>query len=73
MKTKRQSTTKKITRSDMLQMIKVITPTAGVIVRHKGVEYGVTGVRNLGIQSELETLEGVLLDLRQCTIRKGTL
>ena len=70
---KRQSTTAKVTReaydtlSDYFR--RSCDPYAGFIVRFKGQEYAVLGM----FYGKFSTWEGVTLDAKQCTIRKGTI
>ena len=71
----RQSTTQKVSRKfwDLLaRIIKTENEISGggVILRHKGVEYGATHISPEGVVS---TYEGVTLRLSECTLRKGLL
>ncbi len=66
---KRQSTTKKVSKSDAKTIRQACKLGEGIIVRFKGKEYGVVSVDG----TTAETWEGVGLDLRQCTVRKATL
>lgn len=71
---KRQSTTVKITAEIVSLLSDYITPTKGVIVRHRGTEYGVVGIwRKFGGVNLLATREGVALNPSECTILKTTL
>jgi hypothetical protein len=71
-RTKRQSTTSKIT-AQLCRLIAAHCANGdGVIVRFKGKEYGVLSVCwEGGSEYSLATIEGELLFASKCTVRKG--
>jgi len=69
---KRQSTTAKITLSVSRRIMAECQDGSGVIVRHRGVEFGVVSVIRTASGYVANTLEGVKLVLSGCTIRKTT-
>ena len=66
---KRQSTTSKVTLATLARIAQDCTNGTGVIVRHRGREYGVVGVEG----QYLCTLEGATLFYRDCTILRTTI
>ena len=72
---RRQSTTAKVTREAALHIAHYTMNWAnGVIVRHRGCEYGVIDVEwaPKGQKVLFLTHEGLSIPARECTIRKGT-
>lgn len=71
----RRSTTKKISRADVRTITEIINSTpnnVGVIVRRRGVDYGVIGVVDFSGVPHFETYEGESLDYRSCTILRSS-
>lgn len=61
------STTQKITKAMVVNIINIFAMGDGLIVRHKGKEYGAIDL----VDGQFITVEGVALDVKACTIRKG--
>jgi len=70
---KRQSTTSRITRKIAHGIMDACKRGGGVIVRHRGVEYGVVRVIRTASGYVAKTWEGVTLALSGCTVRKTTI
>ena len=64
---KRKSTTKKVVKKDLINLKNIFAHGDGVVVRFQGTEYGALKL----VGTTLKTYEGVALDARSCTIRKG--
>jgi len=61
------STTAKVTKKSIPNLVNIFLHGDGLIVRFKGIEYGAIGY----FQGAFTTIEGVVLDATKCTIRKG--
>lgn len=70
---KRQSTTAKLTLTTLACIDQDCRNGNGVIVRCKGVEYGVLQVFSMFGKTRLYCYGGAVLDAAQCTIPKTTL
>jgi len=69
----RKSTTAKLTRkavATILAWIRIQAVECGVIVRRRGIEYGIVDVDTAG---NFIDADGEVLDWRECTIPKSTL
>ena len=73
MRTKRQSTTKKVSKRDALLIAFRTFYGEGVIVRQAGKEFGVTDVIVIKGKMHFLTYENVTLPAASCTIPKATI